>query len=204
LNKEKTMRHLIVAVHPRRRSFNRSVVNAYRGELEEAGHKVECRDLYAMKFAPLLTTRDVGITPGRRPPRDVAREQAAIRRANVITFVAPLWWSGVPAMLKGYLDRVFCAGFAYVIDKQGNYRPAALKGKRATIVITSGATTAELRAGGTLKAIQNIYGGLLQFCGVKVLGQLYLTGIEPGMSRHDGERHLAAVRQFTRRTFKLT
>src|SRR6185437_10326203 len=99
---------------------------------------------------------------------------------------------------------VFCAGFAYVIDKQGNYRAAALKGKRATIVITSGATTAELRAGGTLKAIQNIYGSLLQFCGAKVLGQLYLTGIEPGMSRQDGERHLKEVRQFTRRTFKLT
>src|SRR6185437_3501230 len=93
LNKEKTMRHLIVAVHPRRRSFNCSVVNAYRGALEEAGHKVECRDLYAMKFAPVLTTRDVGITSGRRPPRDVAREQAAIRSADVITFVAPLWWN---------------------------------------------------------------------------------------------------------------
>lgn len=196
------MRHLIIAAHPRRRSFHRAVVDAYRSALEQAGHRVDCRHLYAPLFDPVLTARDVGITPGRKPPRDVAREQAAISRADAITFIAPLWWSGVPAVLKGYLDRVFCADFAYTIDKSGNYRPAALKGKRATIVITSGATTAELKSDGTLAAIEKIYGGLLAFCGVKVMGQLYLSGIEPGMSRRDGDRHLEAVRRFVRCTFR--
>ncbi len=197
------MRHLIVIAHPRRRSFNHAVADAYRRTLAAAGHSVELRDLYALHFDPRLGARDVGITPGRRPPRDVAREQAAIGRADAIAFVAPLWWSGVPAMLKGYLDRVFCADFAYSIDQRGNYRPAALNGKRATAVITSGATTAELEADATLDAVTQIHRGLLAFCGMRVLGQLYLTGIEPGMSRREGERHLGAVRRFVRRTFNL-
>ena len=195
------MRHLVISAHPRRHSFNRAVVEAYRAAARGLGHQVEIRDLYAGKFDPVLTIRDVGITPGRRPPRDVAREQKAIRRADVIAFVAPLWWSGLPAMLKGYLDRVFSAGFAYLIDRRGNYLPA-FKNKRAVMIVTSGATSAELKSGGTLRAFETIYDGLIEFCGIKVLGHLYLSGIEPGMSRRDGARRLKSVGRFVRGTFR--
>ncbi len=118
----------------------------------------------------------------------------------MLTFISPLWWSGFPAILKGYLDRVFCAGFAYVIEQE-EYLPG-LTGKRGVIITTSGASKEELRSVGTLRALWTIYDeGLMQFTGLELVKHLYLTGIEPGMSRVDGERHLASVRRFVGHTF---
>ena len=126
------MRHLVIAAHPSTRSFNHAVVEAYTSELIERGHRVECRDLYAASFNPVLSARDLAAVARGKLAKDIKVEQAAIRRADVLTFISPLWWSGFPAMLKGYLDRVFCAGFAYVI-KGEDYLPG-LSGKKGAII----------------------------------------------------------------------
>ena len=123
------MRHLVVTAHPNTKSFNHSVAQTYVATLEERKHRVQCRDLYATNFNPVMSARDLAALGHGRASKDIRDEQAAIRRADVLTFISPLWWSGFPAMLKGYFDRVFCAGFAYVI-KQGEYVPG-LAGKRA-------------------------------------------------------------------------
>lgn len=103
-------------------------------------------------------------------------------------------------MLKGYLDRVFCAGFAYVI-KQGRYLPG-LNGKKGVIITTSAASKEELKSGGTLRALRIIYDdGLMQFTGMELVKHLYLSGIEPDMSRAEGERRLASIRRFVGHTF---
>ena len=116
------MRHLVIAAHPGAKSFNHAVVETYAAALVERKHRVECRDLYAANFNPVMSARDLAAIGRGKTAKDIRQEQAAIRRADVVTLISPLWWSGFPAMLKGYLDRVFCAGFAYVI-KQGEYLP---------------------------------------------------------------------------------
>ena len=194
------MRHLVIAAHPSTRSFNHAVVEAYTSELIERGHRVECRDLYAASFNPILSARDLAAIARGKLAKDIKVEQAAIRRADVLTFISPLWWSGFPAMLKGYLDRVFCAGFAYVI-KGGDYLPG-LSGKKGAIITTSGATAEELKSGGTLRALRTIYDdGLMEFCGIEIVRHLYLSGIDPAMSRADGEQRLETVRRFVRGAF---
>jgi len=194
------VRHLVIAAHPSTRSFNHAVVEAYTSELIERGHRVECRDLYAASFNPVLSARDLAAVARGKLAKDIKVEQAAIRRANVLTFISPLWWSGFPAMLKGYLDRVFCAGFAYVI-KGGDYLPG-LSGKKGAIITTSGATAEELKSGGTLRALRTIYDeGLMEFCGIEIVRHLYLSGIDPAMSRADGEQRLETVRRFVRGAF---
>ena len=194
------MRHLVIAAHPSAKSFNHSVVEAYVSALKERGHRVECRDLYAMKFNPVLSARDLRAIAGDKASRDIRIEQTAIRRSDVVTFVSPLWWSGFPAMLKGYLDRVFCAGFAYVIKGQ-EYLPG-LSGKKGVIITTSGATSEELKSGGTLRALKTVLDqGFIEFCGIEMVRHLYLSGIDPAMSPAVGEQHLEAVRSFVRRAF---
>jgi len=194
------VRHLVIAAHPNMRSFNHAVVEAYTSELIECGHRVECRDLYAAGFNPILSARDLAAVARGKLAKDIKVEQAAIRRADVLTFISPLWWSGFPAMLKGYLDRVFCAGFAYVI-KGGDYLPG-LSGKKGAIITTSGATAEELKSGGTLRALRTIYDeGLMEFSGIEMVQHLYLNGIDPAMSRADGEQRLETVRRFVRRAF---
>jgi len=194
------MRHLVITAHPSTKSFNRAVVEAYGSALKECAHHVECRDLYAVNFNPVLSARDLAAVSRGNASRDIRAQQAAIRRADVVTLISPLWWSGFPAMLKGYIDRVFCAGFAYVI--KGNQYQPGLSGKKGVIITTSGATTQELKSGGTLRALRTIHDeGLMEFCGIEMVRHLYLSGIEPAMSRSDGERHLETVRRFVRRAF---
>jgi NAD(P)H dehydrogenase (quinone) len=197
---EGQVRHPAIAAHPSMRSFNHAVVEAYTSELIERGHRVECRDLYGAGFNPILSARDLAAVARGKLAKDIKVEQAAIRRADVLTFISPLWWSGFPAMLKGYLDRVFCAGFAYVI-KGGDYLPG-LSGKKGAIITTSGATAEELKSGGTLRALRTIYDeGLMEFSGIEMVRHLYLNGIDPAMSRADGEQRLETVRRFVRRAF---
>lgn len=194
------MRHLVIAAHPSAKSFNHSVVETYMSAAMERKHRVECRDLYAANFNPVLSARDLAAVGRGKPAKDIREEQAAIRRANVITLVAPLWWSGFPAMLKGYLDRVFCAGFAYVI-KQGEYLPG-LTGKQGVIITTSGAIREESKSSGRLRAFKTIFDeGLMEFCGIDLVQHLYLGGIDPGMSRADGEKRLTSVRRLVERNF---
>ena len=194
------MRHLVIAAHPSARSFNHAVVEAYTSELIERGHRVECRDLYGAGFNPILSARDLAAVARGKLAKDIKVEQAAIRRADVLTFISPLWWSGFPAMLKGYLDRVFCAGFACVI-KGEDYLPG-LSGKKGAIITTSGATAKEFKSGGTLRALRTIYDeGLMEFSGIEMVRHLYLNGIDPAMSRADGEQRLETVRRFVRQAF---
>ena len=194
------MRHLIIAAHPNATSFNHAVVETYVTALAARKHRVEIRDLYAANFNPVMSARDLAAIGGGRAAKDIQAEQGAISRADVVTFVSPLWWSGFPAMLKGYLDRVFCAGFAYKI-KRGEYLPG-LVGKKTVIITTTGASKEELRTAGTLRALRTVYDeGLMQFSGIEMVQHLYLCGIDAGMSRADGETHLASVRRFVNRTF---
>ena len=71
-------------------------------------------------------------------------------------------------MLKGYVDRVFSAGFAYVIE--GKHYRSSLSGKKGAIIMTSGASVEELRSSGTLRALNTAYHqGLMEFCARIVL-----------------------------------
>jgi NAD(P)H dehydrogenase (quinone) len=194
------LRHLIIVAHPRAKSFNHAVVEAYTAALTERRHRVACRDLYAMGFNPILSARDMAALARGKPARDVRTEQDAIRAADVITLISPLWWSGFPAMLKGYLDRVFSAGFAYVA--KGNELRPGLAGKKGAIITTSQASVEELKSSGTLRAVKAVcHEGFMEFCGIELVGHLYLGGIDPTMSRATGELHLEAVRRFVRRAF---
>jgi NAD(P)H dehydrogenase (quinone) len=183
--------HHLIAAHPKKRSFTHAVVSAYKSSLVERGHRVECRDLYALKFNPVLSARDLAAGARGGSARDVSAERAAIGRADVLTLISPLWWSGFPAILKGYIDRVFSEA----------YLPT-LAGKKGVIITTAGATEEELKDGGTLRALRIVQDrGLMEFCGIELVRHLVLDGVVPGMSRAEGERRLETVRRFVRQAF---
>jgi NAD(P)H dehydrogenase (quinone) len=196
---EANLRHLIIAAHPRLKSFNHSVVEAYTATLMEHRHRVACRDLYAIGFDPILSARDIAAIAGGKPPRDIRSELNAIGTADAIMLISPLWWSGFPAMLKGYIDRVFTAGSAY-LSQNKEYR-SKLSGKKGAIITTSEASLDELRSSGTLRALKMHHKGLMEYCGIELVGELYLGGIGPIMSRTAAEGHLESVRRFVRRAF---
>jgi hypothetical protein len=100
------MKHLIVGAHPAEDSFTITIglTRAYAAELEKCGQSQRTCDLYRMGFNPVLTARE--LAADHPAEADVAQAQSGIRTADVLTLVYPLWWMSMPAMMKGYIDRV--------------------------------------------------------------------------------------------------
>ncbi len=130
------MHVLAVFAHPSPKSFNRSILGMVQDVASQKGHDMKIRDLYAEKFNPALTDDDFeSFNRGIIPP-DIKRMQEAVKAANVVAFIHPIWWFGMPAILKGWIDRVFTYGFAYGHDSRG-VKPL-LAGKRAILINTAG------------------------------------------------------------------
>ena len=122
------MKNLIVYTHPNPVSFGNAIKEQVIAACKSMGREYVLRDLYEMGFDPVLKGSDfTGIQNGQIP-LDVKVEQEHILTADIITFVYPVWWTGMPALLKGYIDRVFSYGFAYTVN-DGGIVPL-LKGKK--------------------------------------------------------------------------
>jgi len=104
----------VVVAHPAAHSFTMALANAYAAELEQLGHRQVTYDLYRMAFNPVLAAQELmPITADHAASSDVAKAQEDIHSADALALLYPLWWMSMPAMMKGYIDRVFARGFAY-------------------------------------------------------------------------------------------
>ncbi|MCY9510030.1 NAD(P)H oxidoreductase [Paenibacillus larvae] len=109
------MKILVVTAHPRENSLTQSITERFTEGLAAAGHEYEVADLYAEGFNPLLYPQDEPDwhNPDKAYSEEVQREMARIRASDALAFIFPVWWYSVPAILKGYFDRVWNYGFAY-------------------------------------------------------------------------------------------
>ena len=140
------MNHLVVFAHPNQESFGKGIVDTLVKASEEKGASVRVRDLYSIGFDPILKPADFVAFQSGKVPEDIAAEQEHVKWADVITFVYPVWWVAFPAILKGYVDRVFSYGFAYeVVDGAPN---GLLKGKKALLFCTTGTSNEIYSANG--------------------------------------------------------
>jgi NAD(P)H dehydrogenase (quinone) len=170
------MKHVVVFSHPNPRSFNRAILDSYVGALEHGGHEVRVRDLYGLGFQPVLSATDLVGAASGRVAEDVRVEQEHVAWADVVTFIYPLWWAGMPAVAKGYLDRVFSEGFAYAFDETGLRKLLASKG--AVTITTLGDTSENYRRLGFFDAMNRLMDGILfDFAGLKPLEHKYFGSV---------------------------
>src|SRR5580698_7796622 len=101
------MKHLVIVAHPRAESLTMSLARAYIAELAALGHQHTLYDLYCMGFDPVLTAAEMMQTQAGAGPPEVRQAQQDLEVAEVITVIYPLWWLSMPAILKGYIERVF-------------------------------------------------------------------------------------------------
>src|SRR5215471_4143364 len=101
------MKHAVVFAHPNPQSLTAAVGHAYAQGARDLGHAVVVRDLYRLGFDPCLKAEETPGPRGVRFGRDVEEERALLSDADVFAFIYPLWFNAPPAMLKGYVDRVF-------------------------------------------------------------------------------------------------
>lgn len=148
---------LIVHAHPEPGSLTHHLAQEARGTLEAAGHTVLESDLYAMRWKAVFDADDF---PQRMDPArlsfiaesrhalatntqtaDVTAEQQKLQQADAVVIVFPLWWFSMPAILKGWVERVWAYGLAYGYRDAGNahrYGEGGLAGKRALLAVAVG------------------------------------------------------------------
>lgn len=137
------MRALVVYCHPREGSFSAAVRDTVLERLRASGAEVRLHDLYAQGFQPVLTTEewtDYLHCPGNQAP--VADQVADVTWCDTLIFVYPTWWYGLPAMLKGWLDRVLLPDVAFIMPKgEGdNIKPGLHHINRLGVFTTCGAS----------------------------------------------------------------
>jgi len=146
------MNVFFVHAHHESKSFNRAMTRVAVETLESDGHEVVVSDLYAMKFDPIsdrrnfveakepdylkqqVEERHASATGGFAP--DVLSELEKLERCDALIFQFPLWWFGLPAILKGWVDRVFAMGRVYGNGKW--FDRGVFAGKRAMLSLTTG------------------------------------------------------------------
>ena len=185
------MNHLLIYAHPNPKSFNHAIVQTILEEFRKTGKELPLRDLYAMNFSPVLTATDFSAIQNGSVGNDVAAEQELIRAADVLIVVYPLWWSGMPAMLKGYIDRVFSSGFADEINETGGV--GLLTGKKVFLVTTTGASREDYEQLDMYRSFeQTIDSGVFRFSGMEVIDHIYYASV-PYVTAEDRKTMLEDV-----------
>ncbi len=137
------MRALIVYCHPKPGSFNAAVRDVVTQRLQHAGAEYRLRDLYAEGFQPVLTdpewTGYLNSPTNRTPVDEHCRD---VEWCDTLIFVYPTWWYGLPAMLKGWLDRVLLPDVAFLMPDEVNktIRPGLQHITHLAIFTTCGAS----------------------------------------------------------------
>jgi len=161
------MKHLIIYSHLNPNSFTKAIVDRVGKTAEEKGDEIKIIDLYGEKFNPILEFPDIEyMFMGKGVPADVKKYQEMIGWADHLTFVYPLWWAQMPAMLKGFIDRVFSNGFAFEYGAEGP--KGLLNGKTAKLYISTGTPDEFYKNSGMYNAQKRINDeGIFAFCGIK-------------------------------------
>lgn len=119
------MRALVVVAHPSTDSFCHALADRAVAGLRAAGHDVTVLDLYAEGFRVAMSADERAAYHGDEPILDpmVQLHADAVLGADALVFVYPTWWSGLPAILKGWLERVLVPGVGFRFDDKGKVRP---------------------------------------------------------------------------------
>lgn len=131
---------------------------------------------------------------------EIAQAQEDIRFADVLTIVYPLWWLSMPAMMKGYIDRVFARGFAY--ESHNGVVRGLLDGKRSVLITISGAPLPLLVRSGNWNAVQVLQDThIFRSTGVDLLEHLHFDEVVPHLSSATTETHMERARFCAREHF---
>ncbi|MBW6481016.1 MAG: NAD(P)H-dependent oxidoreductase [Bacteroidales bacterium] len=169
------MRILIIYSNHYGDNFNSRLLERLKSKIAHSGDEFIVRDLYQMNFDPVLRTKDFEMISSGNPPDDIKKEQELIRWADILLFIYPIWWGGMPAIVKGYIDRVFSWGFAYKSNGNGPY--PLLTDKKAILMNSFGQSRAEYEMG-MFTAMNRVNSeGVFGFSGIEVLHQLYFPSI---------------------------
>jgi NAD(P)H dehydrogenase (quinone) len=204
---------LVLYAHPEPTSFTAALKDRAVQALTAAGHTVDVSDLYGEGFDPVGGRTDFTTTAD--PERfhyqseqdhahsqdgfcaEVAREQARFAAADMIVPVFPVWWGGMPAILKGWFDRVLAYGFAYVDGHR--FDTGFYRGRLCQIGVVTGGTPRRFSADGTYGSIEQVMWPVTR-CMIEYLGMEVLpTFVAYAAPRVDDNARVAFLDEWAER-----
>ena len=175
------MKHAVIIAHPNPRSLTHAVGEAYAVAARALGHQVLVRDLYAIDFDPRLRDAEIPHLSAPTPGADVVAERAELADVDVFAFIYPFWFNAPPAILKGYVDRVFCMGFGYG-PALGGTEPL-LEGRQLISFTLSGAPDQWVQDTGALTGLVSMFDShFARMCGLRLVDHVHTGGIAPNMT----------------------
>jgi NAD(P)H dehydrogenase (quinone) len=193
------MHALIVVSHPKRPSLTHAVATQLAEGVSQSGsgNSHEIADIAAEGFDPRFTPNDLAVNLREAAPSaDVLSEQARIERADALVLVYPVYWWTMPALLKGWIDRVFTNGWAYAYGADGLVKK--LRHLPVHLVGIGGADVGTYERHGYGPAMKKqIDHGIFDYCGAKVATSELLLDSHG----QDAGAHLAAAGAIGRRIF---
>ncbi len=133
------MKFLIIYGHPDAEGFSSYSLQAIKDVLSQKNANFEIIDLYLINYDPVLKLEELYTVGNKNISPETAQFQQKIKESDIIIFIYPLWWAGMPAIMKGFMDRIFTPGFAfkYRKDKFLKFIPDKLLDDKKFIAITS-------------------------------------------------------------------
>ena len=174
----------IISGNPVKDSFSGRLAKAYGEKLRKLGNRVEIIYLGDLKFDPVLR---YGYKKDQVWEKDLMAAAEKLLAADHLVFVYPIWWGAMPALLKGFIDRVFLPGVTFKY-KKGLGREEMLVGKTAEILVSMNAPVWYYRLvlGAPGEKIMKM--AVLEFCGVRNIGVKYLGEMRKFKDESDWER----------------
>jgi len=155
---------LIVMGHPDKETFCAALANSYKTGAQRAGAEIRELNIADLAFDPVLHR---GYREIQELEPDLVRAQELIKWAEHLVFVYPTWWATMPALLKGFLDRVLLPGFAFKYRENSPFWDKYLTGKSARLIVTMDAPAWYNRLVNGNAGHKAMKRGTLGFCGVK-------------------------------------
>ena len=134
------MRVVVILAHPNPGSFNHAIAERVVSTLRDGGHHVLLHDLYAERFSAVMTPAERLAYHSPEPVLDplVDEHDRDIQDAEALVFVYPTWWSSLPAILKGWFERVMVPGVGFVFNRRHKVRPGLTNIRRMVGISTYG------------------------------------------------------------------
>lgn len=148
----------IVYAHPWEGSFNHAVLSSITKDLEDNREIFQVIDLYNDEFNPVFSAEELKLFNKGDTPYELVKEyQKKLSQATELIFIFPVWWWDLPAILKGFIDKVMLSGFAFIEDKKTGDLKGLLTNIRKTTVISTSTTDKEYIESEGGNAIQGVF-----------------------------------------------
>lgn len=185
---------LIINGHPNSDSFNFGIASAYRKGVELSGAEIQEIVIADLDFNPNL---QFGYQKRTELEPDLLRSWEKIQWADHLVWIHPVWWGGLPAITKGFIDRLFLPGFAFQYREKSSFWDKLLKGKTAHIITTLDQPGWFYRLYFRRPSVNQLKRSTLQFCGISPVKVSYI-GIIKGSTPEMRKKWLEKVENWGR------